>query len=113
MMEEALMKHKPKRERASRKERPSLSLLERIQPDAAGIDRGQNSHFIAVPPTARKLALLVYRALSGNLLYNDPGAAAYQQLHRSRELKSLHRRARLLGFHLVDQTTGEVLNAVS
>ena len=67
----------------------------------------------AITATARKLALLVYRALSGNLLYNDPGAAAYQHLHRSRELKSLRRRAQLLGFHLVNQTTGEVLNAVS
>ena len=67
----------------------------------------------AITATARKLALLVYRTLSGNLLYHDPGAAAYQQLHRTRELKSLRRRARLLGFQLLDQTTGEVLNAVS
>jgi transposase len=49
-MEEAPMKHKAKRARASRKARPSLSLLERIQPDAAGIDCGPNSHFVAVPP---------------------------------------------------------------
>ncbi len=60
-----------------------------------------------------QLALLVYRTLSDNLLYHDPGAAAYQQLHRTRELKSLRRRALLLGFQLLDQTTGEVLNAVS
>ena len=44
------MKHHPKRERMSKKARPSISLLERIQPDAAGIDCGQNSHFVAVPP---------------------------------------------------------------
>jgi hypothetical protein len=49
-MEEAAMKHNPKRERMSKKERPSISLLERIQPDAAGIDCGQSSHFVAVPP---------------------------------------------------------------
>jgi transposase len=67
----------------------------------------------AITATARKLALLVYRVLSGELVYNDPGATAYQQLHRTRELNSLRRRARLLGFHLVDQITGEVLNAVS
>jgi len=65
----------------------------------------------AITATARKLAVLVYRVISGNLVYNDPGATAYQQLHRTRELKSLRRRARLLGFQLVDQTTGEVLNA--
>ena len=44
------MKHTPKRARMSKKERPSISLLERIQPDAAGIDCGQSSHFVAVPP---------------------------------------------------------------
>jgi Transposase len=49
-MEEAAMMHNPKRERMSKKERPSISLLERIQPDAAGIDCGQSSHFVAVPP---------------------------------------------------------------
>ena len=43
----------------------------------------------------------------------DPGATAYQQLHRTRELKSLRRRARQFGFQLLDQTTGEILNAVS
>jgi transposase len=64
----------------------------------------------AITATARKLALLVYRIMSGNVVYNDPGATAYQ-LHRTRELKSLRRRARLLGFQLVDQTTGGVLNA--
>lgn len=62
----------------------------------------------AITATARKLALLVYRVLSGQLVYNDPGADAYHQLNRTRELKSLRKRARLLGFHLVDQTTGEV-----
>jgi len=62
----------------------------------------------AITATARKLAVLVYRVLSGNLVYNDPGATAYHQLHRARELKSLRKRARLLGFHLVDHTTGEV-----
>jgi transposase len=67
----------------------------------------------AITATARKLAVLIYRALSGNFVYNHTGAAAYQQLHRMRQLKSLPRRARLLGFQLLDQTTGEVLNAVS
>ena len=67
----------------------------------------------ALTATARKLALIIYRVLSGNLLYNDPGAIAYQQLHRTRELNSLHRRARLFRFSLVDQNTGEVLDAVS
>ena len=67
----------------------------------------------AITATARKLAVVVYRVLSGNLVYNDPGATAYHQLHRTRELKSLRRRVRLLGFQLLDQTTGEILDAVS
>ncbi len=68
----------------------------------------------AITATARKLALLVYRVLSGNLVYNDPGATAYHQLNRARELKSLRKRAKLLGFDLFDQSTGELLvNPVS
>jgi transposase len=62
----------------------------------------------AITATARKLALLVYHLMSGNLIYDAPGATAYHQLHRARELKALCRRARILGFHLVDQATGAV-----
>jgi transposase len=68
----------------------------------------------AITATARKLALLVYRALSGKLAYLDPGPTAYLKLNRARELKSLRKRARLLGFELVDRSSGEVLlNPVS
>jgi transposase len=68
----------------------------------------------ALTATARKLAVVVYHVLSGNLIYNDPGAIAYHQLHRAREVKSLRRRARVLGFELVDRSTGELLaNPVS
>jgi transposase len=63
----------------------------------------------AITATARKLALLVYRVLAGRILYQDLGAAAYHQLNRARELKSLHRRAKLLGLDLVDRSTGEIL----
>ena len=61
------MKHKPKRERATRKERPSLSLLERIQPDAAGIDCGQNSHFVAVPPNRDAEPVREFRTFTADL----------------------------------------------
>ena len=65
-------------------------------------------------PALKKLAVLVYRVLSGDLIYNDPGASAYHQLNRARELKSLRKRAKLLGFELVDCSSGEVLlNPVS
>lgn len=68
----------------------------------------------AITATARKLAVLVYRVLSGDLVYQDLGAAAYHQLNRARELKSWRKRAKLLGLDLVDHSTGEVLlDAVS
>jgi transposase len=63
----------------------------------------------ALTATARKLAVLVYRLLSGNLDYHDPGTDAYHQLNRTRELKSLRKRAKLFGFDLLDRATGEVL----
>jgi hypothetical protein len=63
----------------------------------------------AITATARKLAVLIYRTLSGHLAYHDPGAIAYHQLNRRRELKSLRKRAHLLGCDLLDRSTGEVL----
>ena len=61
----------------------------------------------AITATARKLAVLVYRVLSGDLDYDDPGAQAYEESHRTRTLKNLRNRAQLLGFGLVDLKTGE------
>jgi transposase len=62
----------------------------------------------AVTATARKLAILVYRVLSGTLVYQDPGESAYDAQHRSRTLRNLRTRAQRLGFELVplnDQAT--------
>ena len=70
----------------------------------------------AITATARKLAVLVYRALSGRLVYQDPGAIRYHLINRAREIKSLRKRAQLLGLQLIDISTGEVLvnaNSVS
>jgi len=63
----------------------------------------------AITAAARKLAVLIYRMLSGTLRYRTITAADYYSLNRTRELKHLRKRARLLGFHLLDQSTGEVL----
>ena len=65
----------------------------------------------ALTATARKLAILVYRALKGELVYRDPGADAYDRLQRSRVLRRLRKTATTLGFDLVNRNTGEVLNA--
>jgi len=64
----------------------------------------------AITATARKLAILVYRVLRGEITYQDPGAAAYLQLHRTRLINSLRRRAQELGLSLINLETGEVLD---
>jgi len=60
--------------------------------------------------TARKLAILVYRVLRGEMVYRDPGAAAYDQLHRTRLINGIIRRAQQFGLSLVNLQTGEVLH---
>lgn len=63
----------------------------------------------AITATARKVAILVYRTLKGNLVYRDPGAHGYDAQQRNRLLRSLRQRAETLGFSLVNRQTGEVL----
>jgi transposase len=63
----------------------------------------------AITATARKLAVLVYRVLRGDITYADPGAEAYAQMHRTSMLKALRKRAQQLGLQLLDPTSGEVL----
>jgi len=57
----------------------------------------------AVTATARKLAVLFYKALRFGLAYVDPGVSAYEQRYRDRVVQHLHRRAKSLGFTLVEQ----------
>ena len=63
----------------------------------------------AITATARKLAILVYRALKGELIYKDPGAAAYDAQQQSRSLRRLRLRAAALGFELVSRQVPESL----
>jgi transposase len=58
----------------------------------------------AVTATARKLAVLFYRALRFGLAYADPGAEYYEERYRRRVFENLQRRARGLGFTLVETT---------
>jgi transposase len=67
----------------------------------------------AITATARKLAILFYRCLSGTLVYKDPGVETYHRQHRESLLRSLRHKAEILGFNLVDVKTGEVLAGVS
>ena len=63
----------------------------------------------ALTATARKLAILVYRTLTGTLVYRDPGANIYTARQRTRVLRRLRQRADTLGFALVNRETGEVM----
>jgi transposase len=63
----------------------------------------------AITATARKLAILVYRTLKGELVYADPGADAYDAQHRTQLTRRLRHRAAKLGFALISLETGEVL----
>jgi hypothetical protein len=65
----------------------------------------------AITATARKLAILVYRTLKDGLVYQDPGAAAYNAQDQARVLRRLTQRAADLGFALLDTQSGEVLQA--
>ena len=63
----------------------------------------------ALTATARKIAILVYRTLSGTLTYRDPGAHTYTARQRHRLLRRLRTQADTLGFTLVNRETGELL----
>lgn len=63
----------------------------------------------AITATARKLAILVYRALKGDFVYRDVGSDGYEIQQRGRILRGLRRRAATLGFELVNRHTGELL----
>jgi transposase len=64
----------------------------------------------AVTATARKLAVLFYRALRFGLAYTDPGAGYYEERYKRRVIENLQRRARGLGLTLVEnpEETGGV-----
>ena len=55
----------------------------------------------AVTATARKLAILFYKALRFGMTYADPGAKYYEERYKRRVIDNLARRARSLGFQLV------------
>jgi transposase len=54
----------------------------------------------AVTATARKIAVLFYKAMRYGIDYRDPGADHYEQQYRDRVIKQLHRRVAQFGFAL-------------
>jgi transposase len=63
----------------------------------------------AITATARKLAVLFYRLLTGKLDCRKLDAHHYDLQQRERTVRSLRRRAKTLGLQLLDTQTGEVL----
>src|SRR6202047_4378882 len=67
-MEKADMKHNQQRKRTDKSQRrASIPLFERIQPDAAGVDCGQKSHFVAVPPERDPEPVREFRTFTADL----------------------------------------------
>jgi transposase len=64
----------------------------------------------AVTATARKIAVLFYNALRFGMAYHDPGAAAYEERHRTRVLANLQRRAKTFGFELAPILAAEAVS---
>ena len=64
----------------------------------------------AVTATARKIAVLFYNTLRFGMTYRDPGAAAYEERHRTRVLANLHRCAKSLGFTLTPMLDAEAVS---
>ena len=67
----------------------------------------------ALIAAARKLGLLIYRCLKGEIVYKDPGAEAYDRKNKESVLRRLSQRAQNLGFSLVSNETGQILEGVS
>jgi hypothetical protein len=61
----------------------------------------------AVTATARKLAVLFYNTLRYGMAYQDPGASYYEAQYRQRVLHGLRRRAKTLGYDLMEIATVE------
>jgi len=64
----------------------------------------------AIVATAHKLAKYIYRMLKHGEQYVQRGEDAYEQQYRERLFKNLQRQARILGFQLIEQTTGVLLS---
>jgi hypothetical protein len=60
---------------------------------------------MAITATAHKLARIIYAMLKSKRPYKDIGAEAFDQQFRDRQINGLKRRARDLGFDLVEAAT--------
>ena len=64
----------------------------------------------AITATARKLACIVYRMLKYGEEYMERGADYYEQKYKKKIVKTIAKKAKDLGFQLVELDTGEVVS---
>jgi transposase len=71
--------------------------------------RAKRDSQVAITATAHKLARLIYRTLKYGQEYIDIGQEQYAAKYKAGILKSLHRKARQLGYQLVSCQSLEVV----
>lgn len=64
----------------------------------------------AITATAHKLAVLIYRMLKYGMEYVDRGQQAYEHHVQQQTLKTLAKRAKQLGYAMIDLNSGEVVS---
>ena len=64
----------------------------------------------AITATAHKLARLIYRMLKYGETYVDIGQEYYERQYRERLIQNLKRRARQMGYQLLNIETGELVS---
>jgi transposase len=72
--------------------------------------RGRLGPAKAITATAHKLAILIYRMLKYGMKYVDQGQQAYEKQYQQRTLQTLTKRAKQMGYAMVDLRSGEVVS---
>jgi transposase len=64
--------------------------------------KGRKGPAVANTATARKIAVMYYRAMTQGLEFVEEGVQKYEERHREQNLRRIHKMARQLGFVLVE-----------
>jgi transposase len=72
--------------------------------------RGRLGPAKAITATAHKLAILIYRMFQYGMKYVEQGQQLYEQQYQERTRRLLAKRARQMGYAMVDLQTGEVVS---
>jgi transposase len=72
--------------------------------------RGRLGPAKATTATAHKLAILIYRTLKYGMKYVDQGQQAYEKQYQQRTLQMLVKRAKHMGYAMVDLRSGQLVS---